>query len=62
MDAQVTERDVVRWSRELDRVAERIRPRFGRRELQARAPVYPKGLVASLERKNGWPSPLSGSW
>lgn len=54
MDAQVTERDVVRWSRELERVAERIGPRFGRPELRARAPVYLKGLVASLERKNGW--------
>lgn len=54
MDTQVTERDVGRWSRELDRVAERIGPRFGRPELRARAPAYLKGLIASLERKNGW--------
>lgn len=54
MAAQVTERDVGRWSRELERVAERIGPRFGRPELRARAPAYLKGLIASIERKNGW--------
>jgi SRSO17 transposase len=54
METQVTERDVVRWSRELGRVAERIRPRFNRPELRARASGYLKGLVASIERKNGW--------
>lgn len=54
MDGRVTERDVLRWSRELGRVAERIGPRFGRPELRARAPAYLKGLVAGLERKNGW--------
>jgi SRSO17 transposase len=54
MDFQVTERDVARWSRELERVAERLGPRFGRPELRARAPDYLRGLVASIERKNGW--------
>ena len=54
MDTQVTERDVVRWSRELERVAERIRPRFGRPELRARAPAYLRCLIANIERKNGW--------
>lgn len=54
MDGRVAERDVVRWSRELERVAERIGPRFGRPELRARAPVYLEGLIAGLERKNGW--------
>lgn len=54
MDTQVTERDVGRWSRELDRVAERIGPRFGRPELRARAPAYLRGLIANIERKNGW--------
>ncbi len=49
-----TERDVARWSRELERVAEWIRPRFGRPELRARAPAYLRGLIASIERKNGW--------
>ncbi len=54
MGSQVTERDVARWSRELERVAEWIRPRFGRPELRARAPAYLRGLIASIERKNGW--------
>lgn len=54
METQVTERDVVRWSRELERVAERIGPRFSRPELRVRASGYLKGLVASIERKNGW--------
>lgn len=54
MGAQVTERDVGRWARELERVAERIGPRFGRPELRARAPAYLRGLIASIERKNGW--------
>ena len=54
MDGRVTERDVRRWSRELNRVAGRIGPRFARPELRARAPAYLRGLVADVERKNGW--------
>jgi SRSO17 transposase len=50
----VTERGVVRWARELGRVAGRIGPRFGRPELRVRAAVYLRGLVADVERKNGW--------
>jgi SRSO17 transposase len=39
---------------ELDRVHERIAGRFGRAEPRARAREYLCGLVAGLERKNGW--------
>jgi SRSO17 transposase len=39
---------------ELDRVHERIAGRFGRAEPRARAREYVSGLVAGLERKNGW--------
>lgn len=39
---------------ELDRLHERIAPRFGRSEPRARAREYVSGLVAGLERKNGW--------
>src|SRR5690348_10276013 len=39
---------------ELDRVCERIAGRFGRAEPRARAREYLCGLVAGLERKNGW--------
>jgi SRSO17 transposase len=39
---------------ELDRVHERIAGRFGRAEPRARVREYLRGLVAGLERKNGW--------
>src|ERR1700726_1183075 len=38
----------------LDRVHERIAGRFGRAEPRARVREYLAGLVAGLERKNGW--------
>src|SRR5215813_7456511 len=44
--------DVVKG--ELDRVHERIAGRFGRAEPRARVREYVCGLVAGLERKNGW--------
>jgi len=39
---------------ELDRVHERISGRFARAEPRARVRRYVSGLVAGLERKNGW--------
>ena len=39
---------------ELDRVHERIAGRFGHAEPRARVREYVSGLVAGLERKNGW--------
>jgi SRSO17 transposase len=39
---------------ELDRVHERIATRFARAEPRARVRRYVSGLVAGLERKNGW--------
>ena len=39
---------------ELDRVHTRIAGRFARSEPRARAREYVSGLVAGLERKNGW--------
>ena len=39
---------------ELDRVHERIAGRFARAEPRARVREYMSGLVAGLERKNGW--------
>src|SRR5215468_2636413 len=39
---------------ELDRVHERIAGRFGRAEPRSRVRRYVSGLVAGLERKNGW--------
>jgi SRSO17 transposase len=39
---------------ELERVHERIAGRFARAEPRARVREYVSGLVAGLERKNGW--------
>jgi SRSO17 transposase len=44
--------DVV--AAELDRVQEGIAGRFARSEPRARVREYVSGLVAGLERKNGW--------
>src|SRR4051812_27295133 len=42
------------WAVELEAVAGRIAPRFGRAEPRRRALAYLQGLLAPLERKNGW--------
>jgi SRSO17 transposase len=46
--------DVQRWAAGLDRVVRRIAPRFGRAEPRRRAAAYLRGLLAPVERKNGW--------
>jgi SRSO17 transposase len=46
--------DAVEWARGLDALAARIAPRFGRVEPRRRARAYLKGLLAPVERKNGW--------
>src|SRR3982751_125411 len=50
----VTQADVYGWAEDLDGVVERIAPRFGRAEPRRRARAYMRGLLAPLERKNGW--------
>src|ERR671912_1511781 len=42
------------WARDLDALAARIAPRFVRAEPRRRALSYLRGLLAPLERKNGW--------
>src|SRR3954470_10585130 len=42
------------WARGLDELVERIAPRFRRIEARQRARSYLSGLLAPLERKNGW--------
>jgi SRSO17 transposase len=42
------------WARELDELAGRIAPRFGRAEPRRRALAYLRGLLSPLPRKNGW--------
>jgi len=46
--------DVESWRDELDGLLDLIGPRFGRSEPRERAHRYVGGLVAGLERKNGW--------
>ena len=46
--------DVAVWGEELDRLLERIGPRFSRVEVRRRAMAYLRGLIAPVERKNGW--------
>ncbi len=49
-----TQAEVQGWAGGLDGVLERIAPRFGRAEPRRRAATYLCGLLAPVERKNGW--------
>jgi SRSO17 transposase len=42
------------WAKGLDELAGRLAPRFGRVEPRRRALAYLRGLLAPVERKNGW--------
>ena len=46
--------DAAKWPARFGRLAERIGPRFGRRDLRRRAEGYLRGLLGRAERKNGW--------
>ncbi|MGW7521604.1 IS701 family transposase, partial [Streptomyces sp. NPDC054796] len=46
--------DVVRWTAGLVELHERFVHRFSRSEPRASALAYLRGLMAPLERKNGW--------
>lgn len=46
--------DAADWARGLDGLVERIAPRFRRVEPRRRVVAYLKGLLAPVERKNGW--------
>ena len=50
----VTQTDVQGWSEGLDGIVDRFAPRFGRAEPRRRARAYMRGLLAPIERKNGW--------
>jgi len=53
-DCAVTRDDLDAWEEEFRRVVERISPLFYRTESRAHAEGYLRGLLAPLERKNGW--------
>src|SRR5262245_60052931 len=42
------------WSAEFEALMGLLGPRFGRVEPRRRAAAYLKGLLAPVERKNGW--------
>ena len=42
------------WAEELEEIATLIGGRFSRSELRERALTYLRGLLSSVERKNGW--------
>src|ERR671939_274828 len=42
------------WAAELDALVTRIAPRFPRREVRLRVGAFLRGLLGSVERKNGW--------
>lgn len=50
----VTQAEVHGWAEGLEAVVSRIAPRFGRAEPRRRAAAYLRGLLALVERKNGW--------
>lgn len=47
-------REVESWARGLEALHSRIAHRFGRKEPRKRVLSYLKGLLGSVERKNGW--------
>jgi SRSO17 transposase len=46
--------EAVDWAQGLDRLVEQIAPRFCRVEPRRRVRAYLQGLLAPIERKNGW--------
>ena len=46
--------EAAAWAEELERLLARLGPRFGRVEVRRRAGAYLRGLLAPVERKNGW--------
>jgi len=54
MAEDVTVAEVEDWAVGLEKVLQRIGPRFARSEPRVRAGVYVRGLLSPAERKNGW--------
>jgi SRSO17 transposase len=53
-DGAVSPGDLEVWNSELESLFSRMRPLFYRTESRKRAQQYVRGLLAPLERKNGW--------
>src|SRR3954453_13650294 len=50
----VTQADVQAWAEGPDGVVDRLAPRVGRPDPRRRAGASLRGLLAPVERKNGW--------
>ena len=46
--------DAIDWADEIERVYQRLRPRFARAEMRIRSRRYLLGLLGAVARKNGW--------
>jgi SRSO17 transposase len=53
-DGAVTQNDLKAWDAEFNSISELISPLFYRTDSRAHATRYLRGLLAPLERKNGW--------
>lgn len=53
-DGAVTREDLAAWDAEFNDICARTRPLFYRTDSRAHAVRYLRGLLAPLERKNGW--------
>ena len=53
-ETKTTAAAVQQWTKELDRLGERIGGRFARAEPRRRAVAYLHGLLSAVERKNSW--------
>jgi SRSO17 transposase len=53
-DGSVTKEDLAVWDEEFRDICARMRPLFYRTDSRAHAERYLRGLMAHLERKNGW--------
>ena len=51
---RVRRAEAAGWARGLEEVLRRLAGRFGRAEPRRRAEAYLRGLLAPVERKNGW--------
>ena len=57
----MTNHDGLAWSAEFATLVGRLSPRFGRAEPRRRLAACLCGLLAPVERKNGWPrQPAAG--
>jgi SRSO17 transposase len=53
-ESEIAVKQAQSWAKELDEIVELIGERFSRSEIRERAVTYLRGLLSTVERKNGW--------